>query len=554
MERGGEQGASNWADEPRLDTRRYLGALKRSRVLITVIVAVLTLGVLVVSLVLPKQYTATATIVFNPDTGLFGPPDAASTQRQLSTIGTLITTPRTSAEAARRVPGETAASVESATSTSVDEEANLIHVGATSNEPELASRIANAVSGSFLFVQRKLQRERLLGAKAGLEEQIAELSGQPGSEEQIEAIRNRINHLGVQAASAGTDLQLAEAARPPSSPSSPQPLRNTIIAFFAAIFIGVLIALARDQLAPGLSDPREVSRLLRAPVLAGIPYVGKRVSRNRAVASAVEHEAYQTLSASVQAMLPQSEGPRIVLITSAVHAEGKSTATSRLGRALAQAGHKTLLISGDLRWPELHRLFNASRAPGLTDLLERVAGGEAGGELMQSMAQAVSLPTVNGRPSAELHLLTSGTPADDPSGMLSSGVAGAFFEYLRRCDYAFVLIDGPPSLGIADIQPLSKLADDIIVVSRLDRVKVADMVNLQEMLYRFGAEPFGVVVIGAQVDASPYYLSERRALIESQPVTDEAPRPLSATDSPEDEPAPDSSEVPERSEAPRTGE
>ena len=533
MDQNTRSSAADWGDESRVDTRRYINTLQRNKVLIIAIVAVITLVVLAISLVLPKQYSATATIVFNADTGLFGPPDAASTQRELSTVGTLITTPRTKAEAARRIPGETVGSIGSTISTSVDPEANLIHVSATNGDPDRAAEIANAVAQSFLTVQEKLQQERLLGAKAGLEEQIAKLGEEPGADEQAAAIRDRINHLGVQAASAGTDLQLAEEATPPSSPASPQPLRNAILAFFAAIFIGVLVALGRDQLAPELNDSREVSRLLRAPVLAGIPYLGKKVGRNRAIAPAIEHEAYQTLSTSLQAMLPPADRPRVILLTSAVHAEGKSTATSKLGRALAQAGHRTLLISGDLRWPELHALFNAPQAPGLTDLLEQINRGDGGPELMLSIAQAISLPPVNGRPSADLHLLTSGSLVDNPSGLLASEVTQSFFEYIRTCDYDYVLIDGPPSLGLADIQPLSTLADQTLVVTRLNRVKVEDLVNLQEMLSRTGADPFGAVVIGIQVDPSPYYLTERRALINSKPVTDRPPQPLDSEKRPQ---------------------
>ena len=230
MERNGGIAASSWAEESRVDTRRYLGALRRGKFVIIAIVAAVTLVVLAVSLILPKQYTATATIVFNPETGLFGPPDAASTQRQLSTVSTLITAPRTGAEAARRVPGETPTSIGSAINTSVDSEANLIRVSATDGRPAQAARIANAAANSFLTVQEELQRERLLGAKTSLEVQAERLDEGPEAEEQIAAIRTRISHLEVQAASAGTNLQLGEAASPPSSPSSPLPLRNTIVA------------------------------------------------------------------------------------------------------------------------------------------------------------------------------------------------------------------------------------------------------------------------------------------------------------------------------------
>src|SRR6476659_4374833 len=103
---------------------------------------------------------------------------------------------------------------------------------------------------------------------------------------------------------------------------------------------------------PGASTPAGMSRLLGAIVLAGIPYVGRGLRRNQEVMSAIEHESYETLRASIHLALPPV-GQQVILITSAVHAEGKTTVSARLARLLAEAGHRTLVISGDLRWPEL---------------------------------------------------------------------------------------------------------------------------------------------------------------------------------------------------------
>ncbi len=107
MERSGGYGSGNWNDDSRIDARRYLGALKRNRRLIALIVSVVTVVVLVVSLVLPKSYSATAKIIYDPESALFGPPDAESSQRQLSTLSTLFNSPQLEKEAAAQVPGET---------------------------------------------------------------------------------------------------------------------------------------------------------------------------------------------------------------------------------------------------------------------------------------------------------------------------------------------------------------------------------------------------------------------------------------------------------------
>lgn len=526
MEQRGEYGSPRGADESRIDTQRYLGALKRNRWLITVIVVVVTLLVLVISLVLPKSYSATAKIVYDPESALFGPPDAESTQRQLSTLSTLFNSPQLEQEAAKQVPGETPESIHSAISVAVATEANLLEVQASAAEAEKAAEIANAVSKSFLSLQQVQAREKFTATQASLEEQIENVDEESESAEaQVEALQNRINHLEVQAATAGGELQMGQEATVPSSPASPDPPRNTVIAFIAAIFIAVLVALGRDQLSPGISDPREVGRLLRTPVLTMIPYVGKRASRKSATAAAIEHEAYQSLSASIQALRPADGKPRSLLITSAVHGEGKSTASSRLSRALAQAGHKTLLVSGDVRWPELHNLFHAPREPGLTNLLGEVNAGAHPQEVLARMARRIQLPKVGGTKPASLHLLTGGTPTTDAATLLASAATSQFFSFLKQSDYDYILVDGPPALGVADIQPLMAETDDVVVVVRLDRVNVADMVNLQEVFSRLASEPFGVVVVGASVDASPYYLGERRrVMLAGSTVSEDQPK------------------------------
>src|SRR5918992_1515194 len=95
------------ATEERVDVRRYLDALRRSRPLIVAIVVLMTGAVVVVSLALPDTYRASARIVFEEDASPLAASDSESTQRQLATTETLLTTADVLSAAARAVPGET---------------------------------------------------------------------------------------------------------------------------------------------------------------------------------------------------------------------------------------------------------------------------------------------------------------------------------------------------------------------------------------------------------------------------------------------------------------
>jgi capsular exopolysaccharide synthesis family protein len=506
--------------EERVDVRRYLDALRRSRLLIVLIVAGMTGTVVAVSLALPDTYRATARIVFEQSTSPLGDTDAASTQRRLATTEMLLTAPDVLTRAARSVPGETKDALEDKVESSVDEQANIINVVVSDGDADDAATLANAVARAFLSERTQLDRERIARARQRLLDEIERLEneGSPNADVQIGAIRERISELGVSEASAGSELQIAERAEAPSSAASPRPLRNGVLALFASLFLAVLVALGRDQLIPRLSGPRELGRLLDLPVLIGIPYVRQRFGRRRGrVMSGVEAEAYQTLRATVEFSLPPTEKP-LILMTGAVHAEGKTTATARLGRALARAGHRTLLVSADLRVPKLHQLFGVPLGVGLADILA-VLDWEKG-ELDRSVLErATNVVTTSGygkEGRGELHVITSGTPAKDPGHLISSPAMQAFVDELRGLDYDYVLIDAPPLLGMPDSQVLSQRVDEMVIVSRLDRLRLDQVSDLREVLDRLTIKPLGLVVIGARGEVSPYYLARRPSVIESE--------------------------------------
>ncbi len=500
-----------------VDVRRYMEALRRSRRLILAIIVALTGTVLALSLALPKNYEATATLLFQPDTTFLGSTDPESLKRELTSLQKLINTPQVVSAASRKVSGTTSSDVDSALSSAVDENANIIYVFATDRNPDKAADIANAVAASFLTLRRSTERARLTVAEAQATDQIDSLQAQGGSPEEIAALQRRLSDLQVQEANAGSDLQLAEKAEAPSAPSSPRPVRNTVLALIASLFIGVLVALGRDQLVPRPSGGRELSQLTGLPVLAAIPYVGRTLGKRRhSVQGSLENEAYHTLRTAVSAVVPPSRTAQVVLVTSAVNAEGKTTVTARLGWALALAGHRTLLVSGDLRRPSLHQRLDAPADPGLGDLLSVM---DRLGRVDDELISAAITPVTGGSgvvgDRVQLDLLASGSMPGDPTRILSSGALPAVLDLLRQRDYAYILVDSPPMLGIADTQVLARHTDHVLLVARLDRIRLDNVIDLNDVLERLGISPIGLVVIGAREPVSPYYLSERSALIET---------------------------------------
>jgi capsular exopolysaccharide synthesis family protein len=482
-----------------------------------VIVVALTGLVVAISLALPAKYQATTLLVFNEATSPFVSTDEASVQRQLETTRSLLTTDAVLGRAALSLPPDARKDVGNITS-SVDANANIIRITATSEDPENAAMIANRVADSFLQERTKFERERIQNARERLEAQIGELENAPAAAEQIGAIRQRISELSVSEGAAGSDLQVAQRADVPSEPASPRPLRNAVFAFFGALFLAVLIALGRDQLTPRVGNPRELGRLLGLPVLIEIPYVSGRRGRRRRLLSGVELEAYQTLRSSLELALSSERRPHVILVTGALHAEGKTTATARLGWALAQAGERVLLVSADLRVPRLHEMFGLELGVGLADILATL-DWDANAPKEELMEQAIRtvIPQLDssGR-RGELQVIPSGAKAKDPGRLIAGPAMKAFLDEVRQYDYDYVLVDAPPLLGIADSQALARYVDQVLLVNRLDRLTLERVNELGDLLQRLAIEPLGIVVIGGRGEISPYYLTTRPALVEGQ--------------------------------------
>jgi Mrp family chromosome partitioning ATPase/capsular polysaccharide biosynthesis protein len=485
------------SDEP-VEVGRYADALKRSRLLIVLIVVPLTLLVYFLSTQLPKTYRATSKIVLQATSDPFSSDDAASDERRLATIRTLLTTRANLRQASSRLRGESATSLKDKVQSSVDPTANIVNVTASDETARGAASIANAVATSFLAKERSIDRQRVRRARASLVRALQAMEGRRGEQAAIErtAIREQLRELNVGAATSGSELALAEAAQPPADPYAPQPLRNAVFGLFAAAFLAALVVVARAHLHPRIGGARELSRLLGIPILAEIPFVRRGLGGRTNTLSTAEYEAYQTLVAALRMQLPPQR-QQIVLVTSALHGEGKSEVTAALGLVLSQMGKRTWLVSADMRRPKLHELFDVAQAPGLAEVLasrrhEAEGGGDGDGAAAVSASRGPSLAAPG---DGSLHVLASGRTPADPAQLLVSSALEAFLEEIRESDYDYVLLDGPPLLGLVDSQVLSQRVDGVLIVGRPPHLSPKNAVDLEQLLARLRVEPLGLVIV-----------------------------------------------------------
>lgn len=160
-------------------------------------------------------------------------------------------------------------------------------------------------------------------------------------------------------------------------------------------------------------------------------------------------EHFRSLRTRVKANFG-NEKNKVVLVTSSVPKEGKTTVAVNLARSLAQVSQSTLLVDCDMRRSMVHAHMGVRNGPGLRSLLERE--NAAAGRVVKQVSRKLSV-------------LTAGLPCDSAAELLSTDRMPAILRELRET-YDFVVLDTPPVLPVTDTVILAKEADGLLMVIR----------------------------------------------------------------------------------------
>ena len=267
--------------EDSVEARRYVDALRRRIVADPAARAGGVVTAYAISSWMPDRYKATASIVKQVTTGPYESVNVEALTRELSTIEQLLLTSDVLAprgQAGRRA--RRADSIGSSLESSVDPEANLDLRHRHRRRPE-AGRADRQRGGDDVHrrAARRLAAAVRAGARPACRRSSTGSATSRAPTQQVQAIQQRLSELGVSLAGAGNDLGIAQRADAAgASAARRSPLRNAVIALFLGLFVGVLVALASDQLVPRVTGTRELSRLIDLPVLGTVPYVRRRLS------------------------------------------------------------------------------------------------------------------------------------------------------------------------------------------------------------------------------------------------------------------------------------
>jgi capsular exopolysaccharide synthesis family protein len=323
-----------------------------------------------------------------------------------------------------------------------------------------------------------------------------------------EGLLERLKEAGVTAGLRSNNFRIVDTARVPTAPSGPNLMRNLAFAFPLGLSIGVGLAFLLESMDNTVRTPEQAQIISALPSLGMIP-LGSRSTRELggreklALASSREAvelvtksrprsqmaESYRALRTSL--LLTFAGGPpKIILITSALPEEGKTTTSVNSAIVLAQKGTPVLLIDADLRRPSIHKTLGLGPQIGLSNVLTGTA------TLQQAIIPSTILP--------DLFILPAGTPPPNPAELLASAKMKNVLEELRR-HYDHIVIDSPPTLSVTDAVVMSTAADAVVLVIRSGHTTKPALRRARDILLQVNARVCGVLVNAVDLNSPDYY-------------------------------------------------
>lgn len=328
-----------------------------------------------------------------------------------------------------------------------------------------------------------------------------------------DSMLNRLKESSIASALRASNVRVVDPAQPAETPYKPSFPRNGALGLFAGLFLGAAFLIVRDRYDRTIQNPEDAGLYLGVSELGVIPsagsgarkglYYGRKTRELQAAnanspalklpdvlelvtfnkSASVLAESFRAILTSILFSGHNGSRPRVIVLTSAQPAEGKTTIASNLGIALAEAGQKVLLIDGDMRKPRLHDVFGIPNSMGLGDLLRDRATPVA--ESLKTMVHESAIPG--------LALLPSGPPTAAATNLLYSPQLAELIKTARQ-DYDMVLVDSPPTLNIADARVMGRTSDAVILVIRSRKTSRDLLKNACQRFSEDGTKVLGVVL------------------------------------------------------------
>ena len=290
------------------------------------------------------------------------------------------------------------------------------------------------------------------------------------------------------------DAKIVSLAATPTKPSWPRSTVVLGIAFIGSLILSMLVMLTLEMLDGGFRSGEQFEAVTGAPSIGFIPFATKPEEYESLPqfivgrpASALG-ESLRTINWSVKLAFPDDD-PRIVLVSSSLPGEGKTTIAGCMSVAVSRPDQRVLLIDADLRRPSCHELLGVEGSPGLTNVL-------AGAVKLEDALQTTKL--------SGLTFLPAGAPSQHAPELLSSRKMESLLEDMTK-EFDLIVIDSPPVLVASDALILSRLADATVLVVRWGSTKRPVVSHSVRQFERAGAKLAGGLLSMVDVKRNANY-------------------------------------------------
>jgi len=334
-----------------------------------------------------------------------------------------------------------------------------------------------------------------------------------------DGLLQKLKEAGITAGLRSSNIRVVDPALVPTAPAGPQKARNILLGLLVGLVGGIGLAFFREYLDNTVKSPDDIELLAGLPSLAVVPSLpgahahhgrwplhvhktapqtvsGPRVETlSHTQPKSQISEAFRALRTSL--LLSQAEHPpQVILVTSALPREGKTTSAVNLAVTLAQLGDRTLLLDSDLRKPGIRRALSLpiGKENGLSTYLAGVANLD---EIV------FPHPTIS-----NLATITTGPVPPSPADLLSSHRMREGISELRR-RFKFIVIDSPPVMAATDAVIVSTLTDGVLLVVRSGETPKEAFTRTRDLLTAVKSRILGVVLNAVDSRAPDYYYSYR---------------------------------------------
>ena len=312
--------------------------------------------------------------------------------------------------------------------------------------------------------------------------------------ELYESLLRRLKEAGVTAGLKSSNIQVVDPARIPKVPAKPNIPRNIALAIFLGLIGGIVLAFVQEKFDTTVRTTEQIETLSRMPALAIVPQSTELGATPQVSAlpgssesepvelityshpGSVVAEAYRSLLNSL--LLSASVPPRVILVTSPLPGEGKTTTSMNLAIALARQDKRVLLVDVDLRKPSNLKPTELQGETGLSELLGQ---GEPGGAILRS------------RYVQNLFILPAGHADLNRAELIGSSAMRRLMARWGQ-EYDHIILDCPPVLVVSDAVRMAADSDAVVMVVRSGHTTRDAFNRAQSLLRQVGANLAGVVL------------------------------------------------------------